>query len=235
MSPILVLYGCMCNILASFGSTKTVASGYATTKLPDMPIVAQQELILEHSGLSRRIRDIHGNDYRTLEWHEIRDLTWKGKPFLYEPATSTARPGDDGFSGATEKPIPNVSFSAWTTGRQPHPPRSTVHESDRQRGDTDESQGRRRMMEERPSPRRDNQDEFRSPRFHRTLADELHRKVRPSALQKMVKRYDGSGDPHDHVAAYRQAVHAEQVSDTHTQIEGFGLTLESKALTWFKP
>ena len=36
------------------------------------------------------------------------------------------------------------------------------------------------------------------------------------------------------MAAYRQAVHAEQVSDTHTQIEGFGLTLESKALTWFQ-
>ena len=27
-------------------------------------------------------------------------------------------------------------------------------------------------------------------------------------------------------------MHAKQVRDTHTQIEGFGLTLESKALTW---
>ena len=50
----------------------------------------------------------------------------------------------------------------------------------------------------------------------------------------MVKRYEGSGDPHDHVAAYRQAVRAEQVTDTHTQIEGFGLTLEGKALMWFQ-
>ena len=46
--------------------------------------------------------------------------------------------------------------------------------------------------------------------------------------------YDGSGDPYDHMAAYKQAVHAEEVEDTHTQIEGFGLTLESKALTWFQ-
>ena len=50
----------------------------------------------------------------------------------------------------------------------------------------------------------------------------------------MVKKYDGSRDPHDHVAAYRQVVHAEQVRDVHMQIEGFGLTLEGKALTWFE-
>ena len=50
----------------------------------------------------------------------------------------------------------------------------------------------------------------------------------------MVKKYDGSRDPFDHMAAFRQAVHAEQVSNAHTQIEGFGLTLESKALTWFQ-
>ena len=42
-----------------------------------------------------------------------------------------------------------------------------------------------------------------------------------------------SGDPFDHVTTFKQAVHAEQVSNTHTQVEGFGLTLESKALTWF--
>ena len=50
----------------------------------------------------------------------------------------------------------------------------------------------------------------------------------------MVKKYDGSNDPHDHVAAYRQAIHVEKVRDVHTQVEGFGLTLESKALTWFQ-
>ena len=58
--------------------------------------------------------------------------------------------------------------------------------------------------------------------------------MRPSALQKLVKKYDGSGDPFDHIAAFKQAIHAEQVSDTHTKIEGFGLSLESKALTWFQ-
>ena len=50
------------------------------------------------------------------------------------------------------------------------------------------------------------------------------RKVRPSALQKLVKKYDESGDPFDHVAAFKQVVHAKQVSKTHTQVKGFGLT-----------
>ena len=72
------------------------------------------------------------------------------------------------------------------------------------------------------------------PRPTQRHEDKHHKKVRPSVLQKMVKKYDGLGDPYDHVAAYRQAVHAEQVRDVHTQIEGFRLTLEGKALTWFQ-
>ena len=64
--------------------------------------------------------------------------------------------------------------------------------------------------------------------------DEYSRKVRPSTLQKLVKKYNGSGDPYDHIASFRQVVHAEQVTDTHTKIEGFGLTLEGKALSWFQ-
>ena len=54
------------------------------------------------------------------------------------------------------------------------------------------------------------------PRPIRRHEDEHRRKVRPLSLQKMVKNYDGSGDPYDHVAAYRQAVHVEQVRDVHT-------------------
>ena len=58
--------------------------------------------------------------------------------------------------------------------------------------------------------------------------------MRPLLLQKIFKHYNGNGDPHNHVPAYKQAVHLEQVQDTHTQIDDFGLTLESKALTWFQ-
>ena len=69
------------------------------------------------------------------------------------------------------------------------------------------------------------------PRRHE---DEYSRRIRQSALQKLVKKYDGSKDPHDHIASFKQVLRVEQVSDPHTQIEGFGLTLEGKALSWFQ-
>ena len=50
----------------------------------------------------------------------------------------------------------------------------------------------------------------------------------------MVKKYDGRGDPYDHIAAFRQAVRVEQVTNKHPQIEGFGLMPEGKALSWFQ-
>ena len=60
------------------------------------------------------------------------------------------------------------------------------------------------------------------------------RRVRPSQFQKWVKKYNWSADPYDHVATFRQVVRAEQITDLHTQVEGFGLTLEGKALSWFQ-
>ena len=62
---------------------------------------------------------------------------------------------------------------------------------------------------------------------------EYPRKTRPSNFQKWVKKYNGSGDPYDHLANFKQVVRAEQITDLHTQVEGFGLTLERKALSWF--
>ena len=48
------------------------------------------------------------------------------------------------------------------------------------------------------------------------VIEEPHWRVRSLALQKLVKRHNESGDPHDHVATYKQVVHAEQERDTHT-------------------
>ena len=79
-----------------------------------------------------------------------------------------------------------------------------------------------------PTPRMSDHDDERKHEFDYT------RRVRPSMLQKLVKKFDGSGDPYDHIATFRQVVRAEQVSDNHTQIEGFGLTLKGKALSWFQ-
>ena len=49
-----------------------------------------------------------------------------------------------------------------------------------------------------------------------------------------MKKYNGSGDPYDHLATFKQVVRAIQITDHHTQVEGFGLTLESKPLSWFQ-
>ena len=48
-------------------------------------------------------------------------------------------------------------------------------------------------------------DGMRSPRRHGAN----NRIVRPLALQKLVKKYDGGGDPFDHIATFKQAVHAK--------------------------
>ena len=49
----------------------------------------------------------------------------------------------------------------------------------------------------------------------------------------MGEKVDGSGDPYNHLASFKQVLRAEQVTDFYTQYEGFGLTLEGKALSWF--
>ena len=61
-----------------------------------------------------------------------------------------------------------------------------------------------------------------------------NKKVRPSQLQKLCKAFNGSGDPYDHVARFRQVLFAEAVEDVHTMVQGFGLTLEGRALRWFQ-
>ena len=39
------------------------------------------------------------------------------------------------------------------------------------------------------------------------------RKVRPSQFQKWVKKYNGSVDPYDHLATFKQVGRAEQITD----------------------
>ncbi len=59
-------------------------------------------------------------------------------------------------------------------------------------------------------------------RTNETGFKENNRKVRPSQFQKWVRKYDGSGDPYDHLASFKQVLRAKQVTDFHTQYEGFG-------------
>ncbi|MCO5560573.1 hypothetical protein L7F22_014188 [Adiantum nelumboides] len=68
--------------------------------------------------------------------------------------------------------------------------------------------------------------------FERQLFNQ--RRVRPSDFQKWVKKFNGTGDPYDHLAIFEQTARPEHVTDLHTLVEGFGLTLEGRALTWFQ-
>ena len=60
------------------------------------------------------------------------------------------------------------------------------------------------------------------------------RKVRPADFPKWVKKFNGSGDPYDHLASFKQVARAETVIDLYIKVECFGLTLEGKALLWFQ-
>ena len=60
------------------------------------------------------------------------------------------------------------------------------------------------------------------------------RRGRLSNFQKWVKKFNGLGDPYDHLASFKQIARAEQVYDLHTKVEGFGLKLEGRALLWFQ-
>ena len=63
---------------------------------------------------------------------------------------------------------------------------------------------------------------------------EYPRKTRPSNFQKWVKKYNGLGEPYAHLVSFNQKVRTKQITNPHIQVEGFGSTLESKALSWLQ-
>ena len=85
-------------------------------------------MLERQTGLKSRIIDKFGSHYRTLEWSEVRELTWKGrKLFLETHPTHTTRPREVAFDEDTRVPTfvhsqqTAPSFSEWTTGRGPTP------------------------------------------------------------------------------------------------------------------
>ena len=59
-------------------------------------------------------------------------------------------------------------------------------------------------------------------------------KVRPSNFQKWVKKFKGMGDPHDHLAIFKQVVREKHINNLHIKVESFGLTLKGSVLSWFQ-
>ena len=158
-----------------------------------------------------------------LTQEEIEALQWKGRHVdVYEPE-STARLGMSAYGRETVAPTRPIDRLQAILGEPPtiHPLRDStgmVHAMPRPLQPMTSYPTR---VERHPGgtygssaismPRIESKTR-RPPR----RAANKGRKVRPLALQKLVKKYDGSGDPFDHGAAFKQVVHAEQVSDIHT-------------------
>ena len=70
--------------------------------------------------------------------------------------------------------------------------------------------------------------EFPFPRAERTRGRKggEGKTLRPSTLQKFCRNFDGTRDPYDHVAQYRQLFFAKGIRDVHTMVQAFGLTME---------
>ena len=143
----------------------------------------------------------------------------EGKETLSTHPMHTARPGEVAFDEDTRVPTfvhpqqADPSLSNWTTRRGPTPMPPWRDARD-QMFVNPERLEHRPPLREREAWQREHLLEERPPR---SPVEEGSRKTRPSSLQKMVKKYDGASDPHDHVAAFTQAIHAEQVRDVHTQ------------------
>lgn len=58
--------------------------------------------------------------------------------------------------------------------------------------------------------------------------------MRPALLQKFCMKFGNIGDLYDHVAQFRQLFFVEGITDVHTMVQGFGLTMMGKALAWFQ-
>ena len=229
---------------------------YMTPKHP-MDRLPEKHVIVEETwGRSEpEYKDNLGNKYVKMSWEEIMNITYLGVPLFaeYSPR-ATAIPDETAYSGETITQKPKLyneqridgnrdrvqGSTGATWGTSPSQPK-VAGKTDTQRGQPlntgDRRVGASQTTREPPRPPpRMMEDPFNQRRggHGRRHDDEYSQKVRPSTLQKLVKKYNGSGDPYDHIASFRQVVHAEQVTDTHTKIEGFGLTLEGKALSWFQ-
>lgn len=229
---------------------------FMTPKHPMDQLLDKHVIYEETWGSSEpEYKDDLRHRYVKLGWDEIVNLTFNSIS-LYADISSraTAKPDETAFSGeiVSQKPrlfeehqvTGNRNITQGSTGRpsgtsksRPTMPGRTELRTRQPSGTKDRRYGIHSAPREPPRlPPRIPEDPFcpRREGHGRRIDDEYSRKVRPSALQKLVKKYDGFGDPYDHIASFRQVVHAEQVRDTHTKIEGFGLTLEGKALSWFQ-
>lgn len=150
-------------------------------------------------GSSTQIIDVYGNQYVMLDWNKLGKITWQGRPVVASSVpTRTVGPEKSAYYEETVN-LPwgsqGIAGATFPLGNQfpRHDPRLTAT--------------KRRGLPPPQGPRPPNPRGHReAPKSHpprdpiRRHEDEYMRRVRPSTLQKFVKKFDRSGDPHDHVA-----------------------------------
>ena len=162
-----------------------------------------------HEGTTL-IRDAWNNEYQVLTQAKIDTLRWKGRHVdVYEPEP-TARPGMSAYGRETVAParpidrlqailgeppsIHPLRDSTGTINPMPRPRQPMTSHPTRVEGHPGGTYGSSAI----PMPRTESEAR-RPPR----RVENKGRKVRPLALQKLVKKYDGNEDAFDHVAAFK--------------------------------
>ena len=210
----------------------------------------------EEGSPSLDFRDAWGNKYYTIEGDTLQDFTKKGIPIFPsrpyaptvepKPASFTAGPGDPRYNAPTPRfgEFRTPTFDpAPTYGRmnatvepvirdppRPPKPKGTSHGEKPKSG-----MGETRGSLPADAPFEINgRGKFPGPKGRGKREELGNKNIRPTTLQKFCKKFDGTGDPHEHVALFHQLIYAEGVTDVHTKVHGFGLTLSGSALSWFQ-
>ena len=188
------------------------------------------------------VRDQWNNKYVAVSDEGLLKFTWKGQPI----SLLTALAGGD---RPTKSQVPSVvapedsKFQTPTLRHWEQVP--SAHKKTRGRVEEEQIKSRKDTIpirqafsffedneryparEEPPKPL----ETFPFPRERgRGKRDDYtSRQIRPTTLQKFCGKFDGTGDPYEHVSQFHQLLFAEGVTDTHCKVQSFGLTLSGTA------
>ena len=90
-------------------------SYFGTTHLTNNALQRFHSLMFEIlGGKGSCIIDRWGNEYRTVDWSEVRDLTWKGQPLFTQATPTRTRPTQSTYSTQTiEPPMQGHGNGSW--------------------------------------------------------------------------------------------------------------------------
>ena len=159
-----------------------------------------------------KLEDDHKNNYTMVPGYELETYTWESLPIELHLVRATAAH----FHEVSTRPRPIVR------ARERSLPPPLIEET-----------LSHLHLKEHPRLREEPMasailSELIFPRAKRTRGRKggEGKTLRPSTVQKFCKKFDGTWDPYDHVIQYRQLLFAKGITDVHTIVQVFGLTME---------